>query len=76
MSHRVQEVTAVAVIDLARLTSRPVLVGSGPRSDVVLKGASVRHARMGLDALGPWVRDLGSTEGTRVNGQPIDGRTV
>ncbi|MEN0061386.1 MAG: helix-turn-helix domain-containing protein, partial [Myxococcota bacterium] len=23
-----------------------------------------------------WVRDLGSTEGTRVNGQPIDGRTV
>jgi len=78
MVHVLQEVTDDRVIDRARLGPGPLLVGSGERSDVVLEGGgvSVRHARIGLDAAGPWVRDLGSTDGTRVNGASVDGRTV
>ncbi|MEM6929785.1 MAG: FHA domain-containing protein, partial [Myxococcota bacterium] len=78
MLHVLQEVTADAVLDHARLGPGPLLLGSGGSADVVLDGdgVSVRHARVGLDAAGPWVRDLGSTDGTRVNGVLAEGRQV
>lgn len=76
MSIVLQEVTERDLVDRAVLGAKPVLVGAGERSDVVLTGAgvSVRHARVGLGPAGPWVRDLGSTGGTWVNGAPTDGR--
>ncbi len=76
MAHVLQEVTADAVEDRAPLGPAPLLLGAGGRADVVLTGdgVSVRHARVGLDAAGAWVRDLGSTDGTRVNGRLVDGR--
>jgi pSer/pThr/pTyr-binding forkhead associated (FHA) protein len=56
----------------------PTTVGRSDDNVVVLDGddyASGRHARVesGLD--GTWVIDLGSTNGTYVNGERIQGRT-
>jgi pSer/pThr/pTyr-binding forkhead associated (FHA) protein len=56
----------------------PTTVGRSDDNVVVLDGddyASGRHARVesGLD--GTWVIDLGSTNGTYVNGERIEGRT-
>jgi pSer/pThr/pTyr-binding forkhead associated (FHA) protein len=56
----------------------PTTIGRSDDNVVVLDGddyASGHHARVesGLD--GTWVIDLGSTNGTYVNGERIDGRT-
>lgn len=56
----------------------PTTIGRSDDNVVVLDGddyASGHHARIesGLD--GTWVIDLGSTNGTYVNGERIDGRT-
>jgi len=56
----------------------PTTIGRTEDNVLVLDGddyASGRHARVesGLD--GTWVIDLGSTNGTYVNGERIDGRT-
>jgi pSer/pThr/pTyr-binding forkhead associated (FHA) protein len=56
----------------------PTTIGRSGDNVVVLDGddyASGHHARVesGLD--GTWVIDLGSTNGTYVNGERIDGRT-
>jgi pSer/pThr/pTyr-binding forkhead associated (FHA) protein len=56
----------------------PTTIGRSDDNVVVLDGddyASGHHARVesGLD--GTWVVDLGSTNGTYVNGERIDGRT-
>lgn len=50
-----------------------LLVGRAPNSDVVLDlpDVSRRHAALYASAGGVYVRDLGSTAGTRVNGIPI-----
>ena len=55
----------------------PTTIGRGDDNVVVLTGddyASGRHARVesGLD--GTWVVDLGSTNGTYVNGERLEGR--
>jgi hypothetical protein len=50
-----------------------VLVGRHPRCDIVIDGSNVsrRHAEL-LFRDGVWViRDLGSTNGTTVNGSPV-----
>jgi pSer/pThr/pTyr-binding forkhead associated (FHA) protein len=51
--------------------STPVSVGRAPQNDVALDGdefASAQHARFELRRDGLWVEDLGSTNGTYVNG--------
>jgi pSer/pThr/pTyr-binding forkhead associated (FHA) protein len=56
------------------VNSSALLVGRAPDSDLVLEGdeyASARHARFEPRADGVWIADLGSTNGTFVNGQRL-----
>lgn len=52
-------------------------VGRDPGNDVVLRDdfASVRHAVVSQDGNGWWVEDVGSTNGTFVNGDRLARRT-
>jgi pSer/pThr/pTyr-binding forkhead associated (FHA) protein len=57
------------------LDSVALTVGRGTQNDLTLDGdefASARHARIEPRRDGVWVHDLGSTNGTYVNGAPID----
>ena len=51
----------------------PVIVGRSPSADIVIAAGyvSARHARFSLMGQNLFVEDLGSTNGTTVNGQPI-----
>ena len=51
----------------------PVIVGRSPGADIVIGAGYVsgRHARFSLMGQNLFVEDLGSTNGTTVNGQPI-----
>jgi len=51
----------------------PVIVGRSPGADIVIAAGyvSARHARFSLMGQTLFVEDLGSTNGTTVNGQPI-----
>jgi hypothetical protein len=56
--------------------SAPLTIGRGGQNDLVLDGdefASARHARIEARRDGVWVEDLGSTNGTYVNGAKVDG---
>jgi two-component system cell cycle response regulator len=50
-------------------------IGRDPEADIPIAdaGLSRRHARINRTALGEYVSDMGSTNGTRVNGRPLDG---
>jgi pSer/pThr/pTyr-binding forkhead associated (FHA) protein len=53
------------------LDSKPLTFGRGPQNDVTLSGddyASARHARVEARRDGVWVEDIGSTNGTFLNG--------
>jgi hypothetical protein len=53
------------------LDSAPVMVGRGNQNDIALDGddyASARHARIEPRRDGVWVEDVGSTNGTFLNG--------
>jgi len=53
------------------LDSAPLTVGRGPQNDIALDGddyASAKHARIEPRRDGVWVEDIGSTNGTYVNG--------
>jgi hypothetical protein len=55
----------------------PLTIGRAPGNDAVLDGddfASARHARVESRRDGVWILDLGSTNGTWVNGERMDGR--
>jgi FHA domain len=57
--------------DVVALDSQPLTIGRGPTNDVSLPGddyASTRHARIEPRRDGIWVEDIGSTNGTFVNG--------
>jgi hypothetical protein len=57
------------------LDSAAVMIGRGGQNDVALGGddfASARHARIEPRRDGVWIHDLGSTNGTYVNGAQID----
>ena len=57
------------------LDSAAVMIGRGGQNDVALGGddfASARHARVEPRRDGVWIHDLGSTNGTYVNGARID----
>lgn len=51
----------------------PVIVGRNPGADIVIAAGYVsgRHARFTLMGQNLFVEDLGSTNGTAVNGQPV-----
>ena len=56
------------------LNSAPLTVGRGEQNDVELEGdefASAEHARFDPRRDGVWVTDVGSTNGTYVNGARI-----
>ncbi|MCU0772490.1 MAG: FHA domain-containing protein [Verrucomicrobia bacterium] len=55
------------------LEDKPYLVGRGPENDIVLAHPSVstRHCLIELREEGLLVRDLGSTNGTELDGRPI-----
>ncbi len=57
------------------LDSVPLTVGRSEENDLELRGdeyASARHARFEPRADGVWIEDLGSTNGTFVNGIRLD----
>ncbi len=61
------------------LTASPFSVGRSPMSDLVLAASAVsqRHAELQLRGLGElWVVDRGSSNGTFVNGQRLEGETL
>lgn len=53
----------------------PIIVGRSPSADIVIGAGFVsgRHAKFQLMGQNLFVEDLGSTNGTLVNGQPISG---
>jgi hypothetical protein len=56
--------------------SAPLTIGRGSQNDVAIDGdefASARHVRFEPRRDGVWVQDLGSTNGTYVNGVRIEG---
>jgi hypothetical protein len=58
-----------------RLVAAPVTVGRSAQNVVSIEGdefASARHARIEPRRDGVWVNDLGSTNGTYVNGVRVD----
>ncbi len=59
-----------------QIDSVPVTIGRGGQNDLPLEGdefASARHARVENRRDGVWVQDLGSTNGTYVNGARVEG---
>jgi len=58
------------------LDSAAVTVGRGPDNDIALDDdfASTVHARLEPRANGVWIEDVGSTNGTVVNGVRLTGR--
>jgi hypothetical protein len=72
----VQESPVLAEGDEFSVDSAPLTVGRGDQNDVAIDGdefASARHVRFEPRHDGVWVQDLGSTNGTYVNGVRIDG---
>jgi pSer/pThr/pTyr-binding forkhead associated (FHA) protein len=69
------ESTIVEVGHEFDLDSSPLTIGRGGTNDVPLEGdefASARHVRIEPRRDGVWVNDLGSTNGTFVNGVQLD----
>ena len=61
--------------EVFELTAVPLTIGRGGQNDVALDGdefASARHVRVEPRRDGVWVHDLGSTNGTFVNGVKVD----
>ena len=61
--------------ELYELETTPLTIGRGGQNDVSIDGdefASARHVRIEPRRDGVWVHDLGSTNGTHVNGVRID----
>lgn len=59
------------------LGDRPLSVGRGPTNDVVLADDAIswHHAQLWMEAGTAWVRDVGSRNGTFVNGERCVGST-
>ena len=72
----VQESPVLEEGDEFSVDSAPLTVGRASQNDVAIDGdefASARHVRFEPRRDGVWVHDLGSTNGTYVNGVRIDG---
>jgi hypothetical protein len=62
--------------DSFEVDSAPLTIGRGGQNDLVLSGdefASARHVRVESRRDGVWLQDLGSTNGTYVNGSRVAG---
>jgi FHA domain len=62
--------------DAFLVDSAPLTIGRGAQNEIVLAGdefASAQHARVEARRDSVWVHDLGSTNGTYVNGERIVG---
>jgi hypothetical protein len=71
----VQKSASLAVGDDFELDSAQMTIGRGAQNDLAIDGdefASARHARFEPRRDGVWIQDLGSTNGTYVNGTRID----
>jgi pSer/pThr/pTyr-binding forkhead associated (FHA) protein len=67
---------ALSEEDGYEIDGRPLTIGRGPLSDLRLDGdefASSRHACLEARGDGVWIEDLGSTNGTWVNGVRLEG---
>jgi FHA domain len=67
----VLESPALGAGDVFTLDSHPLTIGRGNNNDVPIEGdeyASGRHARFEPRRDGVWIEDIGSTNGTFVNG--------
>ncbi len=55
-----------------RLDGRTVVLGNAPSCPIWVPNASggvaLEHTQLGADRRGHWLRDLGSTAGTAING--------
>ncbi|HVS84777.1 MAG TPA: FHA domain-containing protein [Gaiellaceae bacterium] len=72
----VQRSPSLEAGDVFAVDSAPLTIGRGGQNDLVLDGdefASARHARVEARRDGVWVSDLGSTNGTFVNGSKVQG---
>jgi len=72
----VQESPVLKEGDEYSVDSAPLTIGRGGKNDVAIDGdefASSRHVRFEPRRDGVWVQDLGSTNGTYVNGVRIEG---
>lgn len=72
----VQESPVLDAGDAYPVDSAPLTVGRGGQNDLAIEGdefASARHVRFEPRGDGVWVQDLGSTNGTYVNGVRVDG---
>ncbi len=72
----VQRSPSLDVGDGFPVDSAPLTIGRGGQNELVLDGdefASARHARIEARRDGVWVQDLGSTNGTYVNGSRVEG---
>jgi hypothetical protein len=58
------------------LGEKGLVIGRSLEADIVVPVADVsrRHCRVGRDARGAWIEDLGSRHGTRHNGVAVEGR--
>lgn len=58
------------------LSEREMVIGRDAMCDIVVpvRTVSRRHARLGRDAAGHYIEDLGSINGTFVNGRQLEGR--
>lgn len=78
--HALQEPAAFLVGATGQFRIRPsgTMVGRDPRSDILLQDprTSNIHARIELTPAGYVLRDLGSRNGTFVNGQRVAGQTI
>ena len=61
-----------------RLDRERLVIGRGRKADLALAEATISrsHAAIGFDAGGFYVEDLGSTNGTQVNGAPVSRQSL
>ena len=73
VEHGPKELRGVSIV-----VRGPVIVGRAPGSDIVIGAGYVsgRHARFSLMGSNLFVEDLGSTNGTFVDGEPISAPTA
>ncbi|HVA42848.1 MAG TPA: FHA domain-containing protein [Acidimicrobiales bacterium] len=76
--YRVRAVEGPDPPEASVAVDREITIGRAAGADIALPGDSFissRHARLWVDAGRLWVEDLGSTNGTQVNGQLISSAT-
>jgi pSer/pThr/pTyr-binding forkhead associated (FHA) protein len=85
LTTRVGRLPSLTIVEPAQLAGRldlstgVITIGRHPDCDLTLPDdafVSQRHLRIGRNATSLWVEDLGSTNGTLVDGRPLTQRLV